>query len=76
MAGDRVRIVVDGPGGSLVEELSSPLDHSKATYLSFAGKKRHDAPWPAGRYEGRIEIVREGAVVAAKLGQLDLKPQP
>jgi hypothetical protein len=42
----------------------------------FAGKKRQDKPWPPGRYEGRVEIVREGAVVAAKLGQIDLKPSP
>ena len=73
LAADRVRIVVDGPGGSFIEELSPPLDRNKATYVSFAGKKRHADPWPSGRYEGRVEIVRDGAVVATKLGQIELK---
>jgi Peptidase family M23 len=76
LAADRVRVIVDGPGGSLVEELSPPLDRNKATYVSFAGKKRHEQPWPAGRYEGRVEIVRDGAVIAAKLGEIDLKAAP
>jgi hypothetical protein len=72
-AGDRVRIVVTGPGGSLVEQLSAPLDRDKARWLSFAGKKRKDTPWPLGRYEGRVEIVRDSAVVAASVGVLDLR---
>ena len=76
LEGDRIRVVANGPGGSLAEELSLPLEHSKATYISFAGQKRRAAPWPAGRYEGRVEIVREGAVVAAKVGEIVLKQQP
>jgi murein DD-endopeptidase MepM/ murein hydrolase activator NlpD len=63
-AGDRIRMLVAGPGGSLVEQLSEPLDRHKAVYLSFVGVKRKQPRWPPGRYEGRIEIVREGAVVA------------
>lgn len=76
LAADRVRVVVDGPGGSFVEELSPPLDRNKATYISYAGKKRQGEPWPAGRYEGRVEIVREGAVIATKVEQIELKVTP
>ena len=72
-AGDRIRLVVSGPGGSFVEQLSQPLDRNKATYVSYAGKKRRDTPWPLGRYEGRIEIVREGAVVATSVAVHDLR---
>ena len=72
-AGDRIRIVVTGPGGSLVEQLSEPLDRDKARWLSFAGKKRKDNPWPFGRYEGRAEIVRDSAVVGASVAVLDLR---
>lgn len=39
LAGDRVRLVINGPGGPLVEQLSEPLDRNKTTYLSYAGKK-------------------------------------
>jgi hypothetical protein len=76
LAGDRARVVVDGPGGSFIEELSPPLDRNKASYVSYAGKKRQNQPWPSGRYEGRVEIVREGAVIATKLGQIELKAAP
>ncbi len=74
LAGDRIRIVVDGPGGTLVEQLSEPLEKSKATYISYAGKKRREVPWQQGRYEARAEIVRDGGVVAAAVGQHDMGP--
>lgn len=72
-AGDRVRLIVNGPGGTLVEQLSQPIDRNKASFTSYAGKKRKETPWPSGRYEGRVEIVREGAVVAASVSTLDLR---
>ncbi len=75
-AGDRIRTIVTGPGGGLIEQLSPPLERNKATFLSFAGKKRQDKPWTAGRYEGRVEIVRDGAVIAANLGRAEIESQP
>lgn len=76
VAGDRVRIVVNGPGGTLVEQLSEPLERNKATYISYAGKKRRDVPWQQGRYEARAEIVREGAVTAASVTTFDMPAAP
>jgi hypothetical protein len=72
--GDRIRIMINGPGGSFAEELTQPLERNKATYLTFAGKKRKERAWPAGRYEGRVEIVREGAVIAARVGETLVAP--
>ena len=74
LAGDRLRIVIDGPGGTLVEQLSEPLEKNKATYISYAGKKRREVPWQQGRYEARAEIVRDGGVIAAAVGQHDMAP--
>lgn len=74
--GDRLRIVISGPGGGFTEELTEPLDRNKATYLTFAGKKRKDQPWPPGRYEGRVEIVRDGAVIAARVGETEIAAEP
>ena len=74
LAGDRIRIVIDGPGGTLVEQLSEPLERNKATYVSYAGKKRREVPWQQGRYEARAEIVRDGGVIAAAVGQHDMAP--
>ena len=75
-AGDRVRVVINGPGGALVEELSAPLERNQATYLSFAGKKRRDNPWTGGHYEGRVELVREGAVIATTVGEATVAAAP
>ncbi len=76
LAGDRLRVVIDGPGGGFTEELTAPLDRNKATYLTFAGKKRKDRPWPPGRYEGRVEIVRDGAVIATRVGETTIAEAP
>lgn len=75
LAGDRIRLVVSGPGGPLVEQLSEPLERNKATYVSYTGKRRREAPWQTGRYEARAEIVREGAVAAAAVSELDLRAE-
>ncbi len=72
LAGDRIRITVAGPGGSLIESLAEPLTHTKATYLGFAGVKRKTEMWTAGRYEGRVEIVRDGAVAASSSAAVDI----
>lgn len=75
LAGDRVRLVVNGPGGPLIEQLSEPLERNKATYFSFAGKRRREAPWQQGHYDARAEIIRDGAVAAAAVGVLDLRAE-
>jgi len=74
VSGDRVRMVINGPGGALIEQLSEPLETNKDTYFTFAGKKRREAPWQQGRYEARAEIVRDGAVAAAAVNQVDIPP--
>ena len=62
--GDILNITVSGPGGFDVASNGQPLDHSKATYVAFAGKKLKVAAWPAGNYVGKTQILRNGAVVA------------
>lgn len=75
-AGDRFRVIITGPGGDILEEMTQPLPRHQAHHVAFAGKKRDERPWPAGRYEGRIELVREGAVIAASLGQAVIAQPP
>lgn len=71
-AKDRVRFAISGPGGSLVENLSEPLDRHKAIYLGYAGVKRPQDRWMPGRYEARVEIVRDSGVVGAASATLDM----
>lgn len=70
--GDVIRIVATGPSGALADTQTAPLDRNKATYVSFAGKKRTAERWPSGRYDGKIELVRAGAVIASRNVSTDL----
>jgi murein DD-endopeptidase MepM/ murein hydrolase activator NlpD len=74
LGGDRIRFVITGPGGPLIEQLSEPIERNKASYFSYAGKKRRELPWQQGRYEARAELVRDGAVAAATVKTIDLAP--
>ena len=73
LKGDRIRLVITGPFGALVETLTEPLDRDTARYTSFAGKKRKSSMWPPGRYEGRVELLCDGAVVATTVVAEDLR---
>jgi len=65
--GDVQRLTLTGPDGEVfaADELD-PLDRPKDQYFAFVGKKRHDAPWPAGTYRGRYSVIRDGEEIAAK----------
>ena len=64
--GDRLRIIVEGPDGFAVDQTSAPLDRNKAIFVGFAGKRRTGMRWPEGRYTGRVELMREGAVIQSR----------
>jgi hypothetical protein len=71
--GDRVQFVANGPGGSLFDESAAPLDHDKATYVAFVGRRRAKDPWTKGHYEGHVALVRDGAVIATNVVTFELK---
>lgn len=74
VAGDRVRVVIVGPGGSFAEELSLPIARNKPIVVSYAGKKRKSEPWRPGVYEGRVELLRDGAVIATRIAAISIAP--
>lgn len=71
-AGDVVRVTAEGPGGFAVESTSKPVERSKATYLAYAGKRLKAPRWADGKYTGKVELVRDGTVVAERRGELTL----
>jgi hypothetical protein len=73
LKGDRVHFVASGPGGELFDETSKALEHNKAAYVAFAGRRRGDGAWATGHYDGRVELIREKGVIAAKVVTFDLK---
>lgn len=62
-AGDRFRISVRGPKGLIARKTLKALDRPKAQYVVFAGRKRRDAPWPAGTYSGSVQVIRDSNIV-------------
>jgi hypothetical protein len=72
-AGDRIEITLTGPAGAnLASALTPPLDHDKAQYINFVGKKRPLTGWPRGVYNARIRVQRGGAVVLEQRVQTTL----
>jgi hypothetical protein len=49
--------------GAVVQNNSAMLDHSKAQYLLFAGRKAPEAGWPGGSYKAAAKVSRRGKTV-------------
>jgi hypothetical protein len=75
-AGDQQFLTVQGPGGASVSAANLPaLDLDKAQLLVFAGKKRNEAAWPAGRYAATYRVTRDGAEVLRKTFDIEARPR-
>ena len=71
--GDTVEIALTGPGGAaLARGATQPLDHDKAQYISFVGKKRPAAGWAPGVYTAQIRVHRKGAIALERRVQTTL----
>jgi peptidase M23-like protein len=60
--GDIVQIALI-KDGAVVQNNSATLDHSKAQYMLFAGKKAPEAGWPKGSYKAAAKVSRGGRTV-------------
>jgi Peptidase family M23 len=70
--GDEVNISLNGPNG-IISENKVILDHDKAQYMLFAGKKQPAGGWPAGAYLGRVTVTRDGVARLKQEWQADIK---
>lgn len=71
--GDTVEIALTGPGGTVLASATTrPLDHDKAQYISFVGKKRPAGGWPRGVYTAQIRVHRKGAIALERRVQTTL----
>ena len=73
LKGDQIHFIASGPEGKLLDQTAAALDRSKSTYVVFGGNRRGEKPWPAGRYDGRVELVRENGVIATNVVTFELK---
>jgi hypothetical protein len=60
--GDIVQIALI-KDGAVVQNNSATLDHSKAQYMLFAGRKAPEAGWPNGSYKTAAKVSRGGRTV-------------
>ena len=58
-AGDVIRIVIDGPAGTLTDQ-SAELEKDQAQLFRAAGKRQPQGGWPVGRYSGFVSLMRDG----------------
>lgn len=61
--GDSWRLEIHGPDGRLFAEADGMLDKNQAEWVRFLGRRRGEAPWPPGRYEGRHRVMRNGVLL-------------
>lgn len=70
-AGDRIRLTLNGPDREVVSR-DQVVDRPLARWFGFVGTKRPGAAWPAGSYEGVIEVLRgEQAVRRSAFATVD-----
>jgi Peptidase family M23 len=72
-AGDSIVSTVTGPGGFVVDGVPKPLDRNKASFVTFAGKKRTTPVWPTGRYNGTAKLMRDGKAVTEISAEFEMK---
>lgn len=72
-AGDELRLVLTDPQGREVAADSAVLDRDKAQFFRAAGRRLRAAGWPAGRYEGRAELLRDGEIVDSETATLTVE---
>ena len=56
---DRFLVAIDGPGGKqVVHQASPPIPRDQARRFVFIGKRTPPEGWPAGDYQGTVQLVR------------------
>lgn len=72
-AGDQPRLTLFGPDGAqMAESRTPPLDHDKAQWLIYVGKKRPANGWTRGVYRAHYEVIRAGAATIVREFRLTL----
>lgn len=72
-AGDVQELTLTGPDGAVLATSRIPaLDHAKAQYMMFVGKKAPADGWASGAYSATYKVSRGGETAIAKTWRLTL----
>jgi len=70
LQGDVLELDIAGPAGFAAKTAPVVLDHDKAQYMMFAGRKRPPEGWPKGAYRAKFIVRRGGKPVLEKAFEL------
>jgi len=74
LPGDVQALQVVRPDGKvLARSRPKNVDRAKALYWGYVGKRRRDAPWPAGVYRGEYRLARDGRQLLQKVVTLRIE---
>lgn len=65
-SGDIMRLIIRGPGSFVFEERIT-IESPRIRYFRAAGKRPPPDGWPAGRFRGTVDIVRDGTTIERKV---------
>ena len=70
--GDLMRLVIEGPGGVVLDE-AREVERTQAAYYFAEGRRVPEGGWPAGAYVGRVEIERDGEILDAGEARIEIE---
>ncbi|MBS0333796.1 MAG: M23 family metallopeptidase, partial [Proteobacteria bacterium] len=73
-AGDVVELRLKGPDGKVLAEVTQPIDHDTAVWLSQVGRKRSAAGWRPGAYVGEAVLRRGRSIALSREWRTALRP--
>lgn len=62
-AGDSVQLSIRQPDGSLMHEVTVPLERRQAQLFRGTGLRARPGGWPPGLYQGEVRLIRNGRAV-------------
>ena len=72
-ADDKIAVTIQGPGGVVIDR-SVTLNTGQPLFFRAVGRRTPDGGWPAGRYTGRVSLVRGDTVVETRVTAVTLRP--
>ncbi len=70
--GDVMEISITGPEGEVITNRAE-IERTQAQLFRAAGRRTPDGGWPRGRYDGRVALVRDGAVIDRRETTIDIR---
>ncbi|MGB3246553.1 MAG: M23 family metallopeptidase [Sulfitobacter sp.] len=70
-ADDIMRLSLDGPDGIIIAD-DVVMTKPQAQAFRAIGKKRRNAPWPAGAYVGTVTLIRAGKTIEQRKTEITL----